>query len=68
MTRRDVDMEAMEVVIKQKRFSAMDRLLMAAKASYAGEQNGTQRAHRGLVGPADGSTYHISYNNPRSGR
>lgn len=40
---------------------------MGAKASYAEEQSGTQRAHRGLVGPADGSTYHKNYNNPRSG-
>jgi len=58
----------MEVVIHQKRFSAMDQLLMAAKASYAGKQNGTQRACRDLVGPVDGNTYHNNYKNPRSGR
>ena len=68
MTRRYVDMVAMEVVITEKRFSAMDRLLMAGKASHDGEQSGTQRAHRGLVGPPDGSTYHNSYKSPRSRR
>jgi len=48
--------------------SAMIRLLMADNASYAEEQNRTQRAHRCLVGPADASTYPNSYNNPRSRR
>ncbi len=41
MTRRYVDMVAMEAVIRQKRLSAMDRLLIGNKASVLRNGVGT---------------------------
>ena len=68
MTRRYVDMVAMEAAVRQKRPAAMDRLLMTSKAAHTVQQNDTSGGRRTHLGQLNDSSSPNTYNRARPGR